>query len=208
MNYTTYDVQRGVDILHCSNLSETRNVVKPSAPEHHYGFSLDKSAVLVHSVGQSSGLPWAYAIVLGIFHAFVLLPDGNERRLEFLWVRWLDRDLSLPAGPTPRRLERLTLAPLDAPNAVDFIDPASVIRGCHLIPAFHHGRLPHEVFSLAHHSLGDWRFLYVNRCVLLFYRFSIVLLLTRQYLWEKLCRQGYVCTTHWNERGKSGHASS
>jgi hypothetical protein len=88
-----------------------------------------------------------------------------ETRIEFLWVRWLDRDDYLVTGPSTRRLERLSLVPLDQPNAVSFIDPADVIHGCHFIPAFHHGLAQSAGYpSIASDSAGASQYYYVNRC--------------------------------------------
>ncbi|KAI0684093.1 hypothetical protein BC835DRAFT_1294016 [Cytidiella melzeri] len=149
-NFTTYDVCRDTDVVHCSRDIDT-------------GFSLDKTGIMVGASRQDLSLPWDYAVVLGIFHAQVLLPDSSERRMEFLWVRWFDRDVSWTSGQSTCRLERLTLTSLDVPGAVDFVDPAVVIRGCHIVPAFHYGRTPPSGYSsVAHQSKGDWQYYYIN----------------------------------------------
>ncbi len=128
------------------------------------GFSLDKTTIMIHSPDNNARLPWDYAVVLGVFHAQVLLADSLERRVDFLWVRWFDRDNSWTAGPVTQRLERLSLAPLGGPDSFDFVDPASIIRGCHVIPAFHYGRAPPSGYnSIARQYGGDWIFYYVNR---------------------------------------------
>ncbi|KAJ3537255.1 hypothetical protein NM688_g6717 [Phlebia brevispora] len=135
VNFTTYDMQRDQDVIHCY---EDR--------------SGDKVHVLVQLPASSSNFPWKYATVLGVFHAQVFLPDRSERRVEFLWVRWLETDPTWIASPATRRLDRVQYVSEDA---FGFLDPATVIRGCHLIPAFHHGR------DIA----GGWKYQYVDRFV-------------------------------------------
>lgn len=154
INYTTYDVRRDVDTMH------------PSRDDR--GFSLDKTGILVHNPTSSTKYPWSYAIILGVFHAHVYQSDASEApiRIDFLWVRWLDHDWSWQAGPRVRRLERLTLASLSDHDGTGFIDPATIIRGCHLIPAFHHGILPASgAPSIADDRDGNKYFYYVARYV-------------------------------------------
>ncbi|RDB17802.1 hypothetical protein Hypma_000674 [Hypsizygus marmoreus] len=43
-------------------------------------------------------------------------------------------------GPATLRLDRVGFVPGDDPDAFSFIDPALVIRACHLVPAFSLGR--------------------------------------------------------------------
>jgi hypothetical protein len=131
------------------------------------GFLLDKTTVMVHTPQDIALHPWTYAVVLGIFHAQVLLPDLSERRMEFVWVRWMDRDPDWVSGPSTQRLERLILVPLADSNATSFIDPATIIRGCHIMPAFCHGRSlgDQSHTSVAHQEDGDWVYYYMNRCV-------------------------------------------
>ncbi len=109
-------------------------------------------------------LPWIYAAVLGVYHAQVILPDRSAaERVEFLWVRWLDRDMSAPAGPHVRRLRRLSFASVTDRNCFGFVDPATVIRGCHVMPAFHYGRANTDLSSNWMQSGGDWAYYYVSR---------------------------------------------
>ncbi|KAJ3558432.1 hypothetical protein NM688_g934 [Phlebia brevispora] len=146
INFTTYDIQRDQDVIHCYD--------DPSG---------DKIHILVHAPYDSLNFPWRYATVLGVFHAEVLLPDHSERRLEFLWVRWLEIDPTWISGPGTRRLERVQYA---TEEAYSFLDPATVIRGCHLIPAFHYGRdVDLTARSVAHTPGGDWKYYYVDRFV-------------------------------------------
>ncbi|THH16116.1 hypothetical protein EUX98_g9355 [Antrodiella citrinella] len=150
VNHTTYDLQRDRDTIHRST---------------------DRVAIMVASRdSESSRCPWMYAEVLGIYHANVLQPDNPDAstatRLEFLWVRWMERDTSEAAGVSSYRLQRLKYAPIDSVDAFGFVDPVSVIRGCHLIPAFYHGRGPSPAQeSLVHNTGRDWKYYYVMRFV-------------------------------------------
>ena len=155
-NFTTYDIQRDQDLIHCSpNLDEPR----------------DKIAVLVHSPSSTRSCPWAYAIVLGIYHTVIVLPDLTERSIEFLWVRWLEDDPTWVSGPATRTLERVRFA---SESPVGFVDPQTVIRGCHLIPAFAHGRVVNNwTDSVACFPGGDWSYFYVNRYGAHFNRVSV-----------------------------------
>ncbi|KIJ59550.1 hypothetical protein HYDPIDRAFT_33080 [Hydnomerulius pinastri MD-312] len=52
-------------------------------------------------------------------------------------------------------------------DVFDFVDPADVLRGCHLIPAFASGKLHPDgvaVSPMAHDS-EDWKYYYANRFV-------------------------------------------
>lgn len=150
-NYTTYDLQREQDIIHPS---------------------MGKADVLVHTPSLAEDLtgryPWSYARVLGVYHANIHTPGPSRtERVEFLHVRWFQTDTTSPSGSEARRLERINFVPWTAggSDAFGFIDPAHVIRACHLIPAFRHQRtheyLPtHTTYQDLH---GDWKYYYVNR---------------------------------------------
>ena len=114
--------------------------------------------------------PYWYARVIGIFHTDVRYVGENSKsndpqHIDFLWVRWFGRDLSYSAGWTARRLYRIGFVSGD--GAFGFVDPADVICGVHLIPAFAHGAT-NELLgpSIARHSASDsdedWRYYYVN----------------------------------------------
>lgn len=81
INFTSYDVQREQDVIHCTQDSTT--------------FPLDKSRVLVFNPVRHELAPWEYAVVIGVFQAFVLMPGtADSRRVDCFWVRWLERDRS------------------------------------------------------------------------------------------------------------------
>lgn len=83
-----------------------------------------------------------YARVMGIFHCRVRdrTNEGSKWvRLDLLWIRWLGADPDLRCGLKVKRLERVGYVPdAEGPGAFGFVDPADVIRACHLCPAFHH----------------------------------------------------------------------
>lgn len=119
--------------------------------------------------------PYWYARVVKIFHVNVEYREHistlwtSSTRMDVLFVRWFRRDV-LPAGWAAKRLQRLEFFDQDSlPDAFGFLDPDSVIRGVHLIPAFN--------FDTTDELLGptfarqksdsceedsDWRFYYLN----------------------------------------------
>ncbi|KAF7307323.1 hypothetical protein MIND_00526300 [Mycena indigotica] len=145
VNYTTYDVRRDQDVLN----PRTRRFF------------------LVHAQDPVDSHRYWYGEILGIFHAYVLLADvpGKSQRLEFLWVRWFQRDMTYKCGFKVKRFPRLQYMPHQSPDAFNFLDPRDVVRGSHLIPAFNHGHtneyLPPKSFG---RRMGDkdWLFYYVN----------------------------------------------
>ena len=139
VNFTTYDVQQDQDIIH---------------------IPFDKRDILVHNPQEQGPYPWAFARVLGIYHAAVQTHAHPEpRTYYFLWVRWFKRD-PIPSFATARRFDRVSFVPHDSPDEepFGFIDPVTVIRGCHLIPDFNSGRtrnlMPASTFQDAD---GDWQ---------------------------------------------------
>ncbi|KAJ7146245.1 hypothetical protein C8R44DRAFT_897878 [Mycena epipterygia] len=156
VNYTTYDVLRDQDTLN------TRT---------HPDFM-----VLAHEdEEETSAHPYWYGRIISIFHAEVrhVGPKSKNRtkihRMEFVWVRWFGRDLSHRAGWKHRRLHRVGFIDASEPDsgAFGFLDPAEIIRGAHLIPAFHYGRTKHLLSpSVARHFDAekdeDYIYYYVN----------------------------------------------
>ena len=86
--------------------------------------------------------PYWYACVIGIFHAYISLthPDVGGKRLHpmyFLWVGWF----GMEPGPYCHRfclacLPKIGFVQSSDHYAFTFLNPAQVIRGVHLIPAF------------------------------------------------------------------------
>ncbi|KAK7682685.1 hypothetical protein QCA50_014068 [Cerrena zonata] len=128
VNYTTYDMRREYDIVNANKHADIMTVASDFDAE---------------TMTSSSGHPFSYARVIGIYHAEVvhILPgnQANVHTVQFLRVHWYRRDTTFKAGFQHRRLNRIELMSHDEPGAFGFIDPDDVIRGVHVIPAFHYG---------------------------------------------------------------------
>jgi hypothetical protein len=151
VNYTTYDLRRAQDSLN---------------PRTHVDVM-----VLSHEdeEDESRQHPYWYARIIGIFHVNIRHtgPESKSmvpQKMDFLWVRWFGRDLSYAAGWEAKRLHRLGFLSHEDPDAFGFLDPAGVIRGVHIIPAFAHGRaaqlLPPSNTRQDHNE--DWNYYYIN----------------------------------------------
>lgn len=145
INYTTYDVRRD------------RDVVKSSG---------DRCDIILPSY-DNGGHPFWYARVIGIYHLRVTHAPTNtvNKRIEFLWVRWFGLDPQWRGGHSHYKLDRIGFVPYGGPDEpFGFVNPDSVIRACHLIPAFEFGRtmdlLPESIFRPKD---GDYINYYVNR---------------------------------------------
>lgn len=127
VNYTTYDRRRAQDSVNPRTHPDVL-LLAPSSDTHKY---------------------W-YARVIKIFHLNVHVGRGREpERLNVLFVRWFALDTTAPSGFQKKRLHRLAFVPSGSedasaqaaePEAFGFVDPADVVRGVHLIPAFVNGR--------------------------------------------------------------------
>ncbi|KIJ32462.1 hypothetical protein M422DRAFT_265630 [Sphaerobolus stellatus SS14] len=92
--------------------------------------------------------------------------NSKPVRKEFLWVRWFGCDPTWESGFKYCRLDRVGFVPQEDPDAFGFLDPAAVLRGAHLIPAFAHGQtIKLCAPSIAREDDGDWEYYYVNRFV-------------------------------------------
>jgi hypothetical protein len=123
VNYTSYDLRREQDVV---NPKTSRcNVMclkmfNKASPDSRF----------------------RYARVLGVFHVNVAYggpgsPDMNVRRFDFLWVRWYE---DIKHTQNPFALQRVTFSTISATkDAVDFLDPADVLRACHIVPRYHLG---------------------------------------------------------------------
>lgn len=144
VNYTTYDIRRNQDVINPN--TDHRDIMVLSKSTQH---------------------PFSYARVLGIYHANVVYlgPDSKDylaRRMEFLWVRWFELVSPAKDGLT---LDTLRFVPMVNPDAFGFVDPSDVLRGCHLIPAFHKGRLHPDRIAMSTMARDgdDWKQYCVNR---------------------------------------------
>jgi hypothetical protein len=165
INYTTYDVRRDQD------------VINPGTP--HYNIMMladpvsDEGALAVATCHN-----FLYARVLGIYHVNIIyvgpgMVDYHPRRFDFLWVRWYQ--LCTTGHRRLYRLDQLSFPPVTNQDAFGFVDPANVVRSCHLIPRFASGRrFPiHQGdgddslgLSPCGHDNHDWNRYYVNWYVL------------------------------------------
>lgn len=155
VNYTTYDGRRDQDSINPRTHADVM-VLNPG-----------------EDVSEDQQHPYWYARVYGIFHVNVqyMGPGPMHRKImkmHVLWVRWFGRDFSALGGFSTRRLHRVGL--LDGDGAFGFLDPELVIRGVHMIPAFHHLKIPEEEIvkttlrcERAGEDQSDWRYYYVNQ---------------------------------------------
>ena len=94
VNFTTYNIQEDQDIIH---------------------IPFDKRDILVYNPQEPGPYPWAFARVLGIYHATVSTRTHSEpQTYYFLWVRWFTRDQSLPSFATTRCFDRVAFVPHDS----------------------------------------------------------------------------------------------
>ena len=153
INYTTYDVRREQDLVNAH--SAHCNVM-----------------VLCQS---DNAISYRYARVISTFHvnAGYNGPGGphylERHRVDVLWVRWYDEVGESGTGWAHKRLGRLRFAPIEDSDAFGFIDPADVLRGCHIIPCFRRQKV--HVTGRGRSRLArddsDWKEYYINRSVLL-----------------------------------------
>ena len=149
VNYTTYDMRRDQDSLN----PRTQADVMLLAHE-------DLTARNSH--------PYWYARIIGLFHVYVTCAGDSrgEQRIDFLWVRWLGRDISHKSGFKAHRLPRVGFVPETDPEAFGFLDPQDVLRAVHLIPAFAHGLtselLGPSIARRRNECDEDWEYYYVN----------------------------------------------
>ena len=117
--------------------------------------------------------PYWYAQVLGIYHTIASTthqeaPKHSAQPIQFLWVRWLGAEPGYRSGSRVARLPKVGFVEVTDDDAFGFLDPDLVIRGSHLIPAFHSGRthslMPYEGSSVARSAdeKDDWVNFYVN----------------------------------------------
>ena len=149
VNYTTYDVRRAQESV--NPRTDHRNIMLLSC--------------------QPSTHPFYYAHVLGIYHANAIyvgprFKDYQPWQIEFLWVRWFEV-LDRSAGWDHNSLDSVRFPPMADVDAFGFIDPADVLRCCHIIPAFTDGQVHRDGVSLSPNARdgNDWKRYYVNRWV-------------------------------------------
>jgi hypothetical protein len=146
INYTTYDVRRDQDVINPN--TDHRDVMLLSSTE-----------------GTTKHHQYVYARVLGIYHvhAFYIGPgvsNNQPRRIEFLWVRWFEsvRDRPVQDNWALQQLDVLQFLPVTHQHAFGFVDPADVLRSCHVIPRFAAGVRHIEGRGISHYAQDskDW----------------------------------------------------
>ena len=118
---------------------------------------------------QPSAHTFCYARVLGIHTNAIYvgpgLRDYQSHQIRFLWVRWFEV-LNCSAGWDHTTLDSVKFPPMAEADAFDFIDPADVLRCCHIIPAFADGQVHLDGIAMSCNArdAADWKWYYVNRC--------------------------------------------
>lgn len=129
---------------------------------------------------ETDSHPYWYACMIGIYHVEVCRIGLNAwssgvQELKFLWVRWFGSDLDCDSGWNTHHLHHIGFVvddpidpnnPIGASGAFAFIDPAEVIRGVHLIPAFTHGKMSEllepSIACPQKDNNEDWQYFYTN----------------------------------------------
>jgi len=152
VNYTTYDVRHDQDIFNPG--SDHCDLIMLAAP------GSDEEPETQHQ--------FCYAWLIGVYHANIhFIGPGSKdylpRRLDFVHVRWFE--LVPPTVENRTWLDALRFVRMNNVNAFDFVDPADILRGCHLIPAFAKGRSHPNHINLSPIAKDgdDWKYYYVNR---------------------------------------------
>ncbi|KAF8834570.1 hypothetical protein BDN67DRAFT_868960, partial [Paxillus ammoniavirescens] len=112
--------------------------------------------------------PFCYAHVLAIYHANVIYTGPESRDywaqcFEFLWVRWFEL-LDHLAGWDNFAFDKARFVLMKCSDAFSFVDPADVLRSCHVIPAFADGRLHPNGVAMSQNTRDseDWKYYYIN----------------------------------------------
>jgi hypothetical protein len=116
INYTSYDKRRCQDSIN---------------PRTH-------ADIMLPSPDGDPERPYWFARVVGIFHVNVMYGEKSEL-MHFLWVRWFGHDYTRKTGFKYGCLPRIGFVP-DASDPMGFVDPSTVIRSAHILPAFKYGR--------------------------------------------------------------------
>ncbi|KAK2459860.1 hypothetical protein APHAL10511_008124 [Amanita phalloides] len=154
VNYTTYDLRREQDTINIRTKPDIMLLSREDSP--------NEDGLQYH--------PYWYARVIGIFHTYVIHAGPASKnmlpqRMDFIQVRWFGRDNDR-SGWKSRRLLKIGFFDLQSPGAFGFIDPALIIRGAFLEPAFAFGcaddLFPLSIARQPSERDTDWQFYYVN----------------------------------------------
>jgi hypothetical protein len=91
----------------------------------------------------------------------------KKHHIEVLYVRWLAPLIGHQSGMACARLPKVAFVEDTDYDAFGFLDPAQVIRGAHLIPAFASGRGTTSLrygksFARQCSELDDWEAYYIG----------------------------------------------
>ncbi|KAG8750482.1 hypothetical protein FRC11_010362 [Ceratobasidium sp. 423] len=154
IHYTTYEMDRA------------REIINPKACRRF---------ALIRNTDGAIRHPFWYARILAVLHVNVEItnPTHNHpvcqpsRQIDILWVRWLGGIRW--GGWNQNRLDQVGYIKDDGDgNGFGFVDPAAVIRGCFLIPAFEYGHtkdLLEKSCTWDNTDDGDWAAYWVMRFV-------------------------------------------
>lgn len=159
INFTTYDVRRGEDVVHMDtpqcNVMLLNGCFKKDTGEKEHQY--------------------LYGKVIGIFHANVsyvgTLPEGANpyadsrfHRMDFTWIH----RYNFCGSTTEFKLDQVSMVPISSSNAFDFVDPADIVRAVHLIPRFSAGKLDPQIprSPLSAVDEESYEAYFINRCVL------------------------------------------
>ncbi|KAG2090034.1 uncharacterized protein F5147DRAFT_586925 [Suillus discolor] len=152
-NYTTYDVRRAQD------------VINPRTPHHNV------MVVCSNLDMECQDHKYIYSRVLGVYHINVIITgrtmvNYTPIRMEFLWIHWY-KPLDQRSDWSTSTLDRVNFPPLTDEHSFDFLDPADVLRGCHIVPRFTAGRRHQDGLgvSACAGDKNDWCEYYINRFV-------------------------------------------
>lgn len=116
--------------------------------------------------------PYIYIRIIAIFHVNI----GNKALLgpqsvvtpiqkDIVWVHWFSIEDSSPLDETFMRLDRLSLTNIPDTDSNGSIHPEDIVRTCHIIPAFHYGRMSTMIPPSIASESESYEYFYVNRFV-------------------------------------------
>lgn len=152
INYTTYNVCRAQDVVNAN--TSHHNIMVLESPRDD----------------TPAPHPFRYGRVLGVYHVNAIyvgpgMTDYQPHRLEFVWVRWYRRQEANGTGSVNQKLDRVQFPPVADDDSFGFIDPADILRSCHIIPAFSGGKAHIDGIGLSRCAQDsfDWASYYVSR---------------------------------------------
>lgn len=168
INYTTYDIRRA------------EHVVNPRT-SHSCIMVLADHTADVNAQEHQAKDPFWYGRVLGIYHANMIymgpgMRDYRPRTFNFLWVRWF-RNVD-PIEWDKQHLQRVAFPPTTSEDAFGFLDPADVLRSCHIMPRLASGPVHIDGIGLSKlaNDHQDWRMYYVNRSATFFSSYPMLII--------------------------------